>query len=162
MTYGSATDAGGVPDYLRSVHGGREPAPDLVAEFQRRYGLIGRSPLVDITAKQAEALQRALDEKFEAGTFLVDIGMLHSAPRIDEAIGRLTEKGVNSVLAITLAPQFSPIILSGYQRALDRVAASRNIGITLAGAWHRQPALIGSLADRLLAALEAFPLPPIE
>ena len=61
MTYGSAANAEEVPAYLRSVRGGREADPELVAEFQRRYRLIGWSPLVRITREQATALQRRLD-----------------------------------------------------------------------------------------------------
>ncbi|MGH2813618.1 MAG: ferrochelatase, partial [Actinomycetota bacterium] len=49
MTYGSAATAGKVPAYLRSVRGGRDADPELVAEFRRRYRLIGWSPLVRIT-----------------------------------------------------------------------------------------------------------------
>ena len=158
MTYGSANDADGVLDYLRSVHGGRQPAPELVAEFERRYRLIERSPLVEITVAQGQALQGQLDEGFGSGRFLVAVGMLHSPPRITDAVDDLLGQGARRILAITLAPQFSSIILSGYQRTLDQVAASRQVEISLAGAWHTERALIASLADRLQAALATFPL----
>ena len=49
-----------VPAYLRSVRGGRDADPELVAEFQRRYRLIGWSPLVRITLEQGAELQRLL------------------------------------------------------------------------------------------------------
>ena len=52
MTYGSAATAEEVPAYLRSVRRGRDADPELVAEFQRRYRLIGWSPLVRITLEQ--------------------------------------------------------------------------------------------------------------
>ena len=160
MTFGSATDAGGVLAYLRSVHEGREPDAGLVAEFERRYRLVERSPLHEITRAQGRALQDRLDERFGAGRFVVRVGMLHSAPRIEDAVTELETKGVRQVLAVTLAPQFSPIILSGYRRALDRVAASHELAIRLAGAWHEEPALVASLSERLEAALGTFPAGP--
>src|SRR5262249_59881682 len=62
MTFGSAQTAGEVPDYLRSVRGGGDPDPAVLADFQRRYEIVGWSPLVRITGEQGAALQVALDE----------------------------------------------------------------------------------------------------
>src|SRR2546430_8639373 len=105
MTFGSAQTAGEVPDYLRSVRHGGDPDPAVVAEFQRRYQLVGWSPLVPITKEQGAELQRALDAEAGAGRYAVAVGMLHSQPPIDEAArgpaaagrtgkGRVGEKGI--------------------------------------------------------------------
>ena len=94
MTYGSAATAEEVPAYLRSVRGGRDADPELVAEFQRRYRLIGWSPLVRITLEQGAELQRLLDAEHGAGRCRVEVGMLHSEPRIDQAVARLAVAGV--------------------------------------------------------------------
>src|SRR6202035_4722809 len=59
MTYGSAATAEDVPAYLASVRG-RPAQLDLIQEFQRRYRLIGFSPLVRITQAQGQALQEWL------------------------------------------------------------------------------------------------------
>src|SRR5205814_3387270 len=157
MTYGSATTADGVAAYLRSVHQGREPSAGLVAEFERRYRLVRRSPLIDITLAQAVALQDHLDQRFGPGRFRVAAGMLHSEPGIEAAVDGLVRGGAREVLAITLAPQFSPVILAGYTRTLERIAGQRRLAIRMAGAWHREPALIASLSGRLRSELEAMP-----
>jgi len=157
MTYGSATTADGVAGYLRSVHQGREPSAGLVAEFERRYRLVRRSPLIDITLAQAVALQDHLDRRFGPGRFRVAAGMLHSEPGIEAAVDGLLRGGAREVLAITLAPQFSPLILAGYTRTLERIAGQRRLAIRMAGAWHREPALIASLSGRLRSELEAMP-----
>ena len=60
-TFGSAVTADDVPAYLASVRGGREVPADLIDEFRRRYDLIGRSPLIDITRAQVVELQASLD-----------------------------------------------------------------------------------------------------
>ena len=62
-TFGSAVTAEDVPAYLASVRGGREVPEDLIEEFRRRYDLIGRSPLIDITQAQCAALQSLLDSE---------------------------------------------------------------------------------------------------
>ena len=49
MTYGSPRDLDDVGAYITRVRGGREPAPDLLEEFRRRYRTIGMSPLIAIT-----------------------------------------------------------------------------------------------------------------
>ena len=158
LTYGSANDASGVREYMRSVHGGSEPDPKLVAEFERRYRLIGLSPLVEITNAQARALQQELDAEAGRGAYVVRVGMLHSEPTIESAVEDLIGQGVHDTVAIVLAPQFSSLILSGYQKTLDRMVASHDgFRVRLARAWHQEPAFIHSLAERLRATLEEFP-----
>jgi ferrochelatase len=159
MTYGSATTADEVPAYLASARGGRPADPELVGEFQRRYGLIGLSPLVRITQAQGQALQQVLDAEHGQGAFRVEVGMLHSEPRIDAAFQRLAAVGVRRVVAIVLSPQWSPIIMGGYSRAVEAAAARLGAGgeVTVAGAWHVLPEFIEALSARVLEALARFP-----
>jgi len=156
MTYGSAVTADDVPAYLRSVYRGRDPDPELVAEFQRRYRLVGRSPLVDITEAQAAALQDLLDAEHGAGRYLVAVGMLHSRPWIRDGVARLAEAGVRRLVGIVLAPQYSPIIMGGYGRAVDAAAGALGTGavVTVAGPWHDTPAFLDALATRVREALD--------
>ena len=155
MTYGSAVTAEDVPAYLRSVYRGRDPDPELVAEFQRRYRLVGRSPLIERTREQGAALAALLDAEHGQGSHLVEVGMLHSAPWIDEAVARLATAGVRRLVGIVLAPQFSPIIMGGYGRALEAAAArlAPDATVTVAGPWHRTPAFVDCLAKRVGEAL---------
>ena len=155
MTYGSAATAEEVPAYLRSVRGGRDADPELVAEFQRRYRLIGWSPLVRITLEQGAELQRRLDADHGTGRYRVEVGMLHSKPTIDEAVARLAVAGSRRLIGIVLSPQWSPQIMGGYQRALDAAAWRLGPGaqVVLAGPWHRTPAFLDALAERVTEAL---------
>jgi ferrochelatase len=155
MTYGSAANADEVPAYLRSVRGGRDADPELVVEFQRRYRLIGWSPLIRITLEQAAALQHLLDSEHGAGRYRVEAGMLHSVPCIDEAVGRLAVAGVGRLLGIVLSPQWSPVIMGGYRRALEAAAwrLGPGVDLTVAGAWHRTPAFLDALAEKVEQAL---------
>jgi ferrochelatase len=151
LTFGSAVTSADVPAYLRSVRGGREPTAALVTEFQRRFDAIGRSPLIDITAAQAEALQRMLAVRHTDSTVRVSVGMLHSEPRVADSLRALVADGVTRVIAIVLAPQYSPLILAGYERALSAAADAVGPTVTVrtAGAWHLTPSWIGSLSERV-------------
>ncbi len=156
MTYGSAVTAEDVPAYLRSVYRGKDPDPELVAEFQRRYRLVGRSPLIERTREQGAALAELLAAEHGPGSHLVEVGMLHSAPWIDEAVARLARAGVRRLVGIVLAPQFSALIMGGYGRALEAAAArlGPDATVTVAGPWHRTPAFVDCLAKRVGEALD--------
>src|SRR5262252_7321475 len=161
MTFGSAQTADEVPDYLRSVRGGGDPDPAVVAEFQRRYEIVGWSPLVRITREQGDALQRVLDERHGPGRFAVAVGMLHSDPRIDDALRALGAAGAGRVIGIVLSPQYSPIIMGGYDRALKAAMERVLPGVEhrVAGPWHTTPSFVGELAGRVRQALDRFDAP---
>src|ERR1700727_56705 len=80
MTYGSATTAENVHEYMEHIYHGKVP-DGIVEDFEERYQLVGHSPLVEITEKQAELL-----EKFLGQGYIVRAGMLHSKPFIEDAI----------------------------------------------------------------------------
>jgi ferrochelatase len=158
MTYGSAATAADVPDYLASVRGGRAAPEELIAEFRRRYEAIGFSPLVRITQAQGQALQEVLDRRSPHG-FRVEVGMLHSEPRIDIAVQRLATAGVRRLVGLVLSPQWSPLIMGGYTRALEASAHHLGEGAVamVAGPWHNLPAFIHALCQRVTEAIGLFP-----
>jgi ferrochelatase len=156
MTYGSPSSLDDVERYVTSVRGGRPPGEELVTEFTRRYRVIGGSPLVGITAAQAAALEARLGDGA-----VVRTGMRFSEPTILRGLRELAGAGVRRVVGIILSPQYSPMIMGGYGRAVD--AARAELGdpapdVVIAGAWHTQPAFLDALAGRVRAALDAFPL----
>jgi protoporphyrin/coproporphyrin ferrochelatase len=154
MTYGSPSNLDDVERYITAVRGGRAPDEELIREFRRRYEVIGLSPLIEITVAQAAALERELGD----GT-LVRAGMRFSEPSIGTALGELRGAGVREVAAIILSPQYSPLLMGGYQRAVDQATADLGADaprVELAGAWHLQPAFIGAVADRIREALGTF------
>jgi len=151
MTYGSpaSLERRDVGAYLARVRGGREPDADLVDEFTRRYRVIGGSPLVEITRAQAAALERALGRP-------VEIGMRFSEPSILTGLSALAQAGVTTVAAIVLSPQYSPLLMGGYARAIDEARAALGGGapdVHVAGTWHDEPAFVGALAGQVVAAL---------
>jgi len=58
-------------------------------------------------------------------------------------------------LGLILSPQYSPILMAGYARALE--AAADALPVRCVQAWHLNPAFIDVLASRIRAALARFP-----
>jgi protoporphyrin/coproporphyrin ferrochelatase len=156
MTYGSpaSLERDDVSAYLARVRGGREPEPELLDEFTRRYRVIGGSPLIEITRAQAAALGDSLG-------WPVEVGMRFSEPSIVAGLTSLAAAGVTDVAAIILSPQYSPLLMSGYARAIDgarEAMAAASPHVKIAEAWHDEPTFVDALARRIGAALEELPI----
>ena len=160
MSFGSPATLEDVPSYLTSARGGRAAPDEVVAEFQRRYRLVGGSPLVGITQEQAAALESLLNDECGPGErYRVMVGMRNSPPWISDALTYLEASGVSRILAIILSPQYSPIIMGGYHRAIEGGCAtlSRPIDVRVAGSWHTLPSFLDALARRVGEALDEYP-----
>ena len=158
MTYGSpaSLEREDVRAYLARVRRGREPDPELVDEFTRRYRVIGGSPLIEITRGQAASLEASVG-------WPVAVGMRFSEPSIVTGLRGLAKRGVERVAAIILSPQFSPLLMGGYEKAIEEARATmgdRAPHVFMAGPWHLEPAFVGALADRIKAVVDR--LPPTE
>ncbi|MRR10521.1 hypothetical protein EG831_10715, partial [bacterium] len=77
MAYGGPDSLEDVAPYLSDVRGGRPTPPELAEEIRRRYAAIGgKSPLLEITQRQAGALETALDARWAALEPLFFLGSL--------------------------------------------------------------------------------------
>ncbi len=159
MTYGSPSTLDDIPQYLRNVRGGREPDDALIAEFRRRYKLIGGSPLLTITNRQAAALEAELNGLADGNTYTAVAGMRFSPPLIADVV-RAAAPESGKVVGVIMSPQFSPIIMGGYLRDLrDAVAAlhRKDLSLRTAEDWHLQPYFLEALAQRVTEALGRLP-----
>jgi len=155
MTYGSpaSLDREDIRAYLARVRGGREADPELVDEFTRRYRVIGGSPLIPLTQDQAQALEGSLG-------WPVEVGMRFSEPSIATGLEALLARGVTDVAAIVLSPQYSPLLMGGYARALEAACLglkARAPRVEIAGAWFDQPDFVEALAARVRTAIATLP-----
>ena len=159
MTYGSPASLDDIPAYLRNIRGGREPDEALVAEFRRRYSVIGGSPLVRITNEQSAALEAELNALGDGNSYSVLAGMRFSSPLIADVVREAApESGM--VVGIIMSPQFSPIIMGGYVRALKEAASALHrdgLSVRVAEDWHLQPYFLEALAQRVTEALDRLP-----
>ncbi len=153
MTYGSATTAEHVREYMRHIYGDKASS-ETIADFEERYRLVGRSPLIDITEQQAKLLQKEL-----GADFVGRAGMQHSEPFIEQAVGKCREAGAETLVGIILSPQFSSFIMDGYRKVF--LAAASQHGFVpdqtrLVGPWPTQPDFIELLTTRTKTALAEF------
>src|SRR6185369_17356334 len=157
MTYGSPKTLKDVPTYLKNVYGGKDASPEVIKEFQRRYKLIGGSPLIKITKAQAKALEKELNKKHKNKIFIVVAGMRFSDPFIKDVVTKLSKK-VTHIVGIIMSPQYSPIIMRGYNRELtEAVKPYTDMKLTIAEDWHLQPYFIEALAQRVSGAISKLP-----
>ncbi len=157
MTYGSPRNLDDVGAYVTRVRGGKAPDDDLLRELRRRYDVIGGSPLVPITERQAAALERTLAERAGSGAFVARAAMRYSSPAIAQAVREAAAAGAERAIGLVLSPQYSPILMSGYASALATAAAECGLTSRTIGSWHLEPSFVRALAVRVMAGLERFP-----
>ena len=144
LAHGSPDSPEQVPEFMKSITGGR-PVPDaVIEEVRHRYALIGRSPLTELTKKQAEALQRTLPVP-------VYLGMRNWKPFIADVVKEMMASGVDQVLAICLAPQNSSTSTGLYRKAL-MAEMKPDIQVQFIESWHDHPQLTQAFAEKLQPA----------
>ena len=148
MTYGSATTAEHVAEYFGRIYKGKASAA-LIADFEKRYALVGGSPLVDITKEQAKAL-----EKFLGSRYVVRAGMRHSEPFIADSVTECVSAGAQTLVGVILSPQFSSPIMEAYKTVFMEAARTHSIErAVVAGPWPTQEHFVELLARRINEAL---------
>lgn len=142
LAHGSPDSVAQVPEFLLRVTGGRALPPPVVDEVKHRYGLIGRSPLTELTLKQAELLARELG-------LPVYVGMRNWKPFIADALRAMTSDGIAHAVAICLAPQNSRTSVGLYRS--DLTSNHPQFTFDFVESWHDHPLLIRAFAEKLRA-----------
>ena len=142
LAHGSPDSVDQVPDFLLRVTGGRPLPQPVVEEVKHRYGLIGHSPLTELTVKQAELLAREIGMP-------VYVGMRNWNPLIADAVNTMAADGIEHAVAICLAPQNSRTSVGLYRSALADSGSSFTVDFV--ESWHDEPALIKAFAEKLRA-----------
>jgi protoporphyrin/coproporphyrin ferrochelatase len=146
MAHGTPSSMDEMPEYLRLVRGGRPPSPELVAEMRHNYEAIGgRSPLTDLTMRQAEALRERLGPDIP-----VAVGMRNWTPFIAQALDGLRAAGIARVVAIPLAPQFSTLSITKYFAAAA-AALAEGMELIRVDSFYLHPLLVRAFAERVQA-----------
>lgn len=153
MAYGTVDDLSRMGEYLQDVAEGRAPSPELVAEMTRRYARVGGSPLTRITLEQAIAVERELARRGRPRR--VYVGMRHWAPRIREAVERMTADGVRRAVGLVMAPHYSSLSVERYRRRLAEALAAvpGALEVRLIERWWRAPRLQEAVVERVNEAL---------
>ena len=140
LAHGSPDSVDQVPDFLLRVTGGRPLSQPVVDEVKHRYGLIGRSPLTELTLMQAERLGGEMGMP-------VYVGMRNWNPFIADAVNNMVKDGIEYAVAICLAPQNSRTSVGLYRSALAETGTPFTVDFV--ESWHDQPGLIRAFAEKL-------------
>ncbi len=154
MAYGGPNNLDEVEPYLLDVRGYRPTAPEIVHEVRERYRQIGgRSPILEQTQAQADALESILNA--DGPTFKAFVGMRHWQPFIKDALTQMAGVGITRAVGLVMAPHYSRMSIGAYYKKVDE--AQSPIEITRIERWHLLPGYLDALAGRVCAALEKFP-----
>ena len=93
-----------------------------VQEYYKRIG--GRSPILKLTRRQANAVDRGLRGRLNARVF---IGMRYWHPITDEAIDQVVQAGIRRVVLLPLYPHFSKTTTGSSVNEWHRILARRGI-----------------------------------
>jgi ferrochelatase len=151
LAHGAPERVEDVEQYLGYVRPGRPLPPRVLEEIKQRYALIGGgSPLLACTRRQAQALEARLSVP-------VYFGMRNWHPFIQETMSRMQADGVQRMVAICLAPQYSKLSVGVYFRRVQeaKVALGLDAEITWTRSFHDHPALVDAFAENLAPLLPA-------
>ncbi len=158
MAHGGPDSLDDVEPILRHIMKDRMPSVEVVSQIKERYRLIGgKSPLLEITERQAKALEAALNGS--GGTFCVYVGMRHWTPFIHEVVQRILDDFPCCLIAISLAPHYSKMSVGAYIRTLDAAweSAQGRLPLVTVKSWADHPLLLDAFAEKVTAALLAYP-----
>lgn len=141
LAHGSPESPADVPAFLNNITGGRPVPEPVIQEVARRYSLIGKSPLTEITLTQGAALERELGLR-------VYVGMRNWKPFIADVVKKMSADGVENVLAICLAPQNSSTSVGLYRKAL-MAEMKPEFSVQFIDSWHDHPLLVRAFAERV-------------
>jgi len=169
MSMGGPNSLDEVEPYLADVRGGRQSSAEFIAELKRRYRLIGgRSPLLEITQRQAQTLEnhlnRSSDDVSRLTTndsrfaFKVYVGMRHWPPYIKDVLHQMMDDDIKEVVALCMAPHYSSASVGAYFKELEKAAMELGFGskISRVKSWGMNTHFLQAIAGNIRASLELF------
>ncbi|MDX2170373.1 MAG: ferrochelatase [Deltaproteobacteria bacterium] len=159
ISFGGPERMQDVRPFLANVLKGRNVPAERVDAVVHHYELIGgRSPLNELTRRQAAALQAELAGS--AQPLPVYVGMRNWHPYLADTLAAMRDAGHRRAVGVILAAQQSDASWGRYQRdvaeARDRLGRGAP-AVDFAPNWHAHPLFIDAVADRTRAALAALP-----
>jgi ferrochelatase len=144
-----------VRPFLQLVTAGRRIPPERLEEVAHHYDVMGgRSPLNELTRRQAEGLRAALTAAGQA--LPVWIGMRNWHPFLHETLAEMKDRGCRRALGIILSSLQTE---ASWARYVEDVAAAREkVGpdapeVVYAPPWSEHPRFVAAVADRARVAL---------
>jgi ferrochelatase len=141
LAHGSPNSVDDVPEFLLRVTGGRPLRAEAIEEISHRYAAIGKSPLTELTLKQAELLAEEIGMP-------VYVGMRNWHPFVAQALQQMQADGIRHSVVICLAPHNSRTSVGLYRKSLEQ-STDPEMTFDFVESWHDQSSLIQAFAEKL-------------
>ncbi len=116
----------------------------------------GKSPILDITIAQAEALEKALNEcaehrpqNTEGLKYKVYIGMRYWHPFMKDTVQKITDEGVKNIIVLTLYPHYSKATTGSSVTDFKKFITDKDFSIKYIDKWYDFSPYIASLAKKV-------------
>ena len=129
------------------------------------YRLIGgKSPLLEITASQAKALEEALNSGsgIRNSEFKVYVGMRYWRPYIEHTVKQMHADGIKDVVGLSLYPHYSIATTGSAMSKFDEAVKQYAMNSCRISSWYNHPMYIDALVDSIETGLAAFPGTDVE
>ena len=146
-----------VKPFIEQVFSHRGLTPSVIDEVLSRYQRIGgKSPLYEITERQAKALKSQLLE--EGHEIEVSVGMRHWHPFIHETLKMMEAGGIRKAVCLVLSPFVTRATAGGYYEAVEEAvtALEKKIEVHFVPSWHNNPLYIEALREKVKEGLAKF------
>ena len=154
MAYGGPDKLEDVEPYLMDVRGYRPTSQEVIHEVRERYREIGgRSPILEQTQAQANALESALN--INGSEFKAFVGMRHWHPFIKDVVADMQVQGIEKAVGLVMAPHYSRMSIGAYIKKIEETDSP--IVFSCIENWHLQTDYITALVNRVRIALRRFP-----
>jgi ferrochelatase len=159
IAFGGPTAPHEIRPFLEIVTRGRRIPPERLEEVAHHYEQMpgGRSPLNELTERQAAALRSTLGQ--DGVALPVFVGMRNWHPFLRETLGSMGAAGHRRALGIILSPFRSEASWERYMEDVARARAEADgaPAVSFAEAWAGHPRFVDAVADRVHAAFEPIP-----
>jgi len=159
IAFGGPTSAAEVRPFLARVLRGISVTKERVEEVVRHYEAVGgKSPLNEITFRQAQALQKLLHKNHLP--LPVYVGMRNSRPFLRETLDEMAADGVRRSLGFILSSHQTEASWERYQK--DVAEAREELGgavptVHFCFGWHTHRLFIQTWVEQIQATLNRFP-----
>jgi ferrochelatase len=128
------------------------------SKTRRMYSLIGgKSPILDITKAQAEALEKSLNQSAEhraqntdssySPLFKVYIGMRYWHPFIEDTVQQIVKDGIRRIIVLSLYPHYSKTTTGSSISEFRKSAEGKGLAVQYIEQWYDLPLYIDALCE---------------
>ncbi|MBI5235593.1 MAG: ferrochelatase [Deltaproteobacteria bacterium] len=158
LAFGGADSVDNCEPFLKNIFKGRPLSAEVIEKIRERYRLIGgRSPLLDITRAQADAIRSTLKAQWGID-YKGYVGMRFWHPFIKDTLKEMAADGVERAIAVIMSPFTTLATSGGYDD--DVAVAVKELGagmkVEFIKNWHLRPLFIKAIIENVEKELERF------